>query len=98
MHTYVLVHPYMLTVLYTPFDIAEDSIPLTPDLSAPAMLLVRLERMGALGKYSRQTPCMSDVLDHRRRTKTEEKAKNVTAVWGTELTQFLAACTSYFPP
>ena len=28
---------------------------------------------------------------HRRRIKTEEKAKVVAAVWGTELIQFLAA-------
>ena len=28
---------------------------------------------------------------HRRRIKTEEKAKVVDAVWGTELIQFLAA-------
>ena len=28
---------------------------------------------------------------HRRRIKTEEKAKVVTAVWGTEFIQFLAA-------
>ena len=30
-------------------------------------------------------------LKHRRRIKTEERAKVVTAVWGTELLQFLAA-------
>ena len=30
-------------------------------------------------------------MDHRRRTKTEEKAKVVAAVWGTEMMQFLAA-------
>ena len=29
-------------------------------------------------------------LDHRRRIKTEEKAKVVAAVWGTDLIKFLA--------
>ena len=30
-------------------------------------------------------------MKHRRRIKTEEKAKVVAAVWGTEFVQFLAA-------
>ena len=30
---------------------------------------------------------------HRRRIKTEEKARVVAAVWGTELIQFIAALT-----
>ena len=35
--------------------------------------------------------CPLDALHHRRRIKTEEKAKVVAAVWGHELIQFLAA-------
>ena len=37
-----------------------------------------------------------DHLGHRRRIKTEEKAKVVAAVWGTELIQFLAALAIIF--
>ena len=33
--------------------------------------------------------------EHRRRTKTEEKAKVVAAAWGTEWIQFLADDSSY---
>ena len=38
--------------------------------------------------------CMQQ-LSHRRRIITEEKAKIVAAVWGTELIQFLAAITIF---
>ena len=34
-------------------------------------------------------------LYHRRRIKTDEKAKVVAAVWGTELIQFLAALATF---
>ena len=33
---------------------------------------------------------------HRKRINTEEKAKVVAAVWGTELIRFLAMHASYF--
>ena len=33
---------------------------------------------------------ISDHLSHRRRIKTEEKAKVIAALWGTELIPFLA--------
>ena len=35
-------------------------------------------------------------INHRKRIKTEEKAKVVAAVWGTELIQFLAALATVF--
>ena len=37
------------------------------------------------------TKPLCTVVHHRRRIKTEEKAKVVVAVWGTELIQFIAA-------
>ena len=45
--------------------------------------------MSSAKKLIRTLPVVSD--KHRRRIKTEEKAKVVTAVRGTELIQFLAA-------
>ena len=49
---------------------------------------------GAHEKILRRTTkcCLSlcDTAVHRRRIKTEEKAKVITAVWGTELIKFLA--------
>ena len=36
------------------------------------------------------TKPLCTVVHHRRRIKTEEKAKVVVAVWGTELIQFIA--------
>ena len=35
---------------------------------------------------------------HRRRTKTEEKAKVHATVWGTKLILFLVALATYFAP
>ena len=34
--------------------------------------------------------------EHRKRIKTEEKAKVVAAVWGTEIIKFFATLASYF--
>ena len=46
-------------------------------------------RMGM--KSGTPGPAIIQSENHRRRINTEEKAKVVAAVWGTELIQFLAA-------
>ena len=38
------------------------------------------------------------MLTDKRRLKTEEKAKGVAAVWGTELIEFHSMILSYFAP
>ena len=49
----------------------------------------KISRSSPLGSY--QGRIHNKTSNHRRRIKTEAKAKVVAAVWGTEIIQFVAA-------